>query len=101
MPPKKAVVAVERAGAPPVPAGRLPPWLQIVLVLIISFTASTGLYTVGSIFTRYELSSVSRSVNETWEVLLFPAWRIVELAVGWFARYDGKKHNLIAYNIDL
>jgi len=82
MPPKKA------DALPGASRTRLPHTLQFFLVVILSFSASAGLYSVGSIFTKYELSTISRSVKETWEVLLFPAWRIVELAVGWYAHYD-------------
>ncbi|TID24495.1 hypothetical protein E2P81_ATG02800 [Venturia nashicola] len=84
MPPKHG----NRPGADRVGASKLPQPLQYILVVILSFTASLALYSACAIFTKFELSTVSRRVNDPLEALIFPAWRIIELAVGWFARYD-------------
>lgn len=90
MPPKKAAIAVGRPGADRSATTHLPRPLQFILIIILSFTATLGLYSVCSIFTKFELSGVSRSINDPFEALIFPAWRIIELGVGWYARYDGE-----------
>ena len=38
----------------------------------------------------YELGSVSRSRNEPWQVAAYLGWKVAELAVGWYGKYDGK-----------
>lgn len=90
MPPKEAAILVKRPGADRSGTSKLPQPLQYILVVILSFTASLGLYSACAIFTKFELSGVSRRVNDPYEALIFPAWRIIELGVGWFARYDGE-----------
>jgi hypothetical protein len=35
-----------------------------------------------------ELAAVSRSLNETWQVLAILGWKVVELGLGWFGDYD-------------
>ncbi|KAF2403673.1 hypothetical protein EJ06DRAFT_450500, partial [Trichodelitschia bisporula] len=65
-----------------------PSALRFVLAVILSFGTSYALYTFGAPYTAGELSAVSRRVVELEEVLAFPAWRIVELGVGWLAGYD-------------
>ncbi|KAE9974827.1 hypothetical protein BLS_002879, partial [Venturia inaequalis] len=88
MPPKEAAISVKRPGADRSGTSKLPQPLQYMLVVILSFTTSLGLYSACAIFTKFELSGVSRSVNDPFEALIFPAWRIIELGIAWFARYD-------------
>lgn len=90
MPPKEAALSVKRPGADRSGTSKLPRPLQFLLVVILSFTATLGLYSACNIFTKFELSGVSRRVNDPLEALIFPAWRIIELGVGWYARYDGE-----------
>jgi len=81
--------AHELPQAPRVATSRLPSMLQFPLVVLISFSASFILFSAGSQVTNFELSKVSRSVNDVGGVLAVPARRMVELAVGWYMRYDG------------
>jgi len=68
---------------------KLPSSVQLLLVTIISFSTSFVLLSVGSPFTKYELSTVSKKPNDLSDVLLFPLLRVAELSLGWFAGFDG------------
>ena len=90
MPPKEAAIAVARPGADRKATSHIPRPLQFVLVVILSFTTTLGLYSAFGPFTKYELAGVSRKISDPVEALIITAWRIVELGVGWYARYDGE-----------
>jgi hypothetical protein len=84
----------------PAVASKLPTPLQFPLVILLSFSTSFVLFSAASAFTGLELASVSSRIENPWEVLIFPAWRIVELAVGWFMRFDGmRKHKHFAFEV--
>jgi hypothetical protein len=71
-------------------ASGLPTALQFPLVILLSFSTSYFLCSAASAFTGLELSTVSARVEDPIVILAFPAWRIFELAVGWYMRFDGK-----------
>ena len=94
MAPRKASAignAIE-VSTPPPPVIRAPPMLRFPLFVVVSLFSSSLLYTLAAeqLQTGEDLSGVSKSLNEWWEVGALLGWRIVELAIGWFGGYDGK-----------
>src|SRR5436305_613421 len=77
---------------PPQPVIRAPPMLRFPLFVVVSLFSSSPLYTLAAeqLPVGEDLSGVSKSLNKWWEVSALVAWRIVELAIGWFGEYDGK-----------
>jgi hypothetical protein len=71
------------------PTSRIPAFVQVLLVTIISFSTSFVLFSVGNGFTKNELAAVSRQPENFEDLLLFPALRIAELALGWYTGFDG------------
>ena len=91
---KQAVVAiVDSPPATPVlvkePESTFPATLQFPVIVVLSLTLSATLYTVASSFTAGDLSSVSRRLDDWWEVAGLVGWKTAELAVGWWGGYDG------------
>jgi len=75
---------------PILPTSKLPAELRFPLVLALNLSLSALLYSFASEFTAGDLSSVSRSINTWWEIGTLVAFRVVELAVGWWGEYDGE-----------
>ncbi|KAA6407937.1 MAG: hypothetical protein FRX48_08288 [Lasallia pustulata] len=73
----------------PISTTMLPAALRFPLLVLFSLTLSSIFYTLSSAFTAGDLSSVSRSLNEWWEVAGLVAWKTTELAIGWWGEYDG------------
>lgn len=69
---------------------RLPVWLAFPLTVIIRFGLSAGLYGFVPEFAGYELATVSRSLNEPWQIGSFLAWRAAEIGIAFFAGLDCK-----------
>ena len=70
----------------------LPRSVQFPLLVTLNFTFIYFLYLLGAEFTHYELSAVSkqtRSDGDLMRVVAVLAWRIAEMALGWFGGYDG------------
>ena len=86
---RPAAPAAPAAPARPVEAAKLPPPLRFPLLVIINLSLSAFLYSLASEVTGYELAPVSRSLNESWQVLALVGWKVVELAVGWYGNFDG------------
>lgn len=81
--------------APQIPAvlvnqrkSSLPSLLRFPLVAILSFSISSLGYSFINEFTRGELATVMRTLDTTREVNIMTAWRLAELALGWFANFD-------------
>lgn len=70
-------------------ASKLPSFMQFPLIILLSFSFTFTLYTFASEFTGYELSSLSREVQSDLQVFAAIGWRITEMAVGWYAGFDG------------
>lgn len=73
----------------PISISMLPAALRFPLVVVFSLTLSSVFYSLSSAFTAGDLSSVSRSLNEWWEVAGLVGWKATELAIGWWGQYDG------------
>lgn len=83
----------EFPGAPsaPVRSSKLPRILRFPLLVTLSLTLSSLLYSFSSqlLKTEGELASVSRRLDQWWEVGALLGWRTFELALGWWGGYDG------------
>lgn len=94
MAPRKEIARSEPAiitngvAPPPIRASRLPRHLRFPLLVIISLSLSVAALSIVADGLGYELGSVSRSRNEPWQVAAYLGWKIAELAVGWYGKYD-------------
>lgn len=73
---------------PPIRASRLPRHLRFPLFVIISLSLNVAALSIVADGLGYELGSVSRSRNEPWQVAAYLGWKVAELAVGWYGKYD-------------
>lgn len=94
MAPRKEIARSEPAvitngvAPPPIRASRLPRHLRFPLLIIISLSLNVAALSIVADGLGYELGSVSRSRNETWQVAAYLGWKVAELAVGWYGKYD-------------
>ena len=72
------------------PTSIIPAHLRFPLLVLISLTSSSVLYSLASEFTAGDLSSVSNSLNEWWKIAGLLVWKAAQLAVGWWGNYDGE-----------
>jgi hypothetical protein len=85
------VTAVPVAQSPAlVSTSKLPSSLRFPLVVISNLALSAFFYAISSEFAAGDLSSVSRSINEWWEIGGLLLAKTAELAVGWWGQYDGR-----------
>jgi hypothetical protein len=68
-------VAVVHQGDTPLRASKLPRPIQFPLVVILSLSSSALLYSFTADYTAGELATISRSLNERWEVGALVGWR--------------------------
>lgn len=66
----------------------LPAVLRFPLVAILSFSISSLGYSFINEFTNGELATIMRTLDTSREVGIMAAWRLAELALGWFANFD-------------
>lgn len=83
-----ALAKPESAAAPAERRSTLPPVLQFPLVAILSFSISSLGYSFINEFTQGELATVMRTLETPRELGIMTAWRLTELALGWFANFD-------------
>lgn len=69
-------------------SSRLPPAFRFPLLVLLSLTLSSLSYTLAARYTAEELASVSRKLDQWWEVAALVGWRIFQLGLGWFGDYD-------------
>ncbi|KAH9898847.1 hypothetical protein F4778DRAFT_171749 [Xylariomycetidae sp. FL2044] len=79
------------------PPSRLPKQIQFPLVVILCLSLSAIGYSLTWPYTKGVLAAHARVLDSWTEVGLITAWRIFELALGWFGNYDG--YDLTALNI--
>lgn len=82
-----AVVPVDFT-QPPIAASRLPAPFAFVLLTLISLSLHTIAFEFGGPISDYELSGVSRTLNEDWQPAAFLGFKVLELLVGWLWRFD-------------
>ena len=71
---------------------KLPSQLRFPLVVITNLALSALLYSLISDFAAGDLSSVSRSLNEWWQVAGLILAKTLEIALGWYGQYDSTCH---------
>lgn len=89
---KAAVAAAQAAG----PASKIPTPLRFPLLVLLSLTLSSLLYSFTAEYVAADLAGVSSTLDQ-WEMGGLVAWRIIELGIGWFGGYDG--YDLAALSI--
>lgn len=67
---------------------RVPGWIGFPLAVIISFASSAGLYSYVPEIAGYELATVSRSLNEPWQIGGLLLWKLAEISIAWFFGLD-------------
>jgi len=72
------------------PTSKIPAPLRFPLLVLISLTSSSLLYSLASEYTAGDLSSVSKSLNGWWEITGLLGWKATQLAVGWWGGYDSQ-----------
>ncbi|CAN8097245.1 unnamed protein product [Discula destructiva] len=66
----------------------LPSVLKFPLVAILSMSVSSLGYSFINEFTWGELATIMRPLDTSRDVSVMTAWRVAELAIGWFANFD-------------
>ena len=69
---------------------RIPAVLTFPLVVVMAASVLVLANTVLVEFTGPKLFPVSRSLREDWQTGVVTGWKVLELAVGWFAGFDGE-----------
>jgi hypothetical protein len=82
-----AVVPIDHA-QPPLRASRLPSGAGFVLLTLISLSLHTLAFEFAGPISGYELSGVSRTLNQDWQPAAFLAFKVLELLLGWSMRFD-------------
>ena len=97
MAPRKTLASGVKAGPvavavsqPLISNRKVPALLRFPLLVLLNLSLSALFYSLASGVTAGDLSTVSRSINDWWEVAGLLAWKASELAAGWWGQYDGK-----------
>ena len=80
---------------------RLPSWFSFPVSLVLSLGLSAGLYSFVPDVAGYELATVSRSLNEPWQIGGLLAWKMAEIAIAWSAGLDCKDKNFKCASVTL
>ena len=76
--------------AAPVPASKVSPQFRFPALIALSIILSSALYTAVSPFTKGDLATVSGHREQWYEITGLLAWKVAELAVGWWGGYDSE-----------
>ncbi|KAI6710969.1 hypothetical protein PZA11_002273 [Diplocarpon coronariae] len=68
---------------------KIPTFLHFPLLVVLSLTLSSLLYSFAAGFTSGDLAKVSRTLDHWEQVCALVGWRTLELALGWYGNYDG------------
>ena len=74
--------------ASPASNSKLPPQVRFPLLVVLSLTISSLLYSLVSPFTSGDLATVSRSRDNWWEIAALLGWKGTQLAIGWYGGFD-------------
>ena len=64
--------------------------LRYLILVLSSFALSVAARTFSSYFVEGDLASVTRTIDDWPQISGFLGGRAVELALGWWGRYDGR-----------
>ncbi len=87
------MTASYNAIADPVRKSQLPAALRFPLVVILSFTLSSVLFSIVAEITAGDLAAISKHTESWAEITGLLGWKVVLLAVCWFGGFDGVYHN--------
>lgn len=87
--PKTVTIVPPTISAEAITSSKTPSYLKFPLVVIISFSLSAFAHNIFHAITGDRLNVVSPDGNPQWQLYATVAWRVTELAVGWFGGYDG------------
>ena len=76
----------------PLPTNDLPAFLRFPLCLLLNLSMSALFYSLAAEFQAGDLSSASKSLNEWWQVGGLVFCKALEIAMGWWGRFDGTNH---------
>lgn len=68
-------IAIVQQGDAVIRPSKIPRLLQFPLVALLSLTLSSLLYSITSEYTAADIASVSRSLDQWWEVVALLLWR--------------------------
>jgi hypothetical protein len=68
---------------------KLPPSVRFPLLVVLSLSLSSFLYSLAAPVIESDLASVSRRLEGWAEVLALFGWKTFELGLGWWGGYDG------------
>jgi hypothetical protein len=88
-PPSSSVAATYNAVADPVRKSQIPAALRFPLVVILSFTLSSVLFSIVAEVTAGDLAAISKHTESWVEIMGLLGWKVVQLAVCWFRGFDG------------
>ncbi|KAH6654356.1 hypothetical protein BKA67DRAFT_535680 [Truncatella angustata] len=91
------VAAFEEAKRNVTQKSKIPKAIQFPLVVILSLAVSSVGYSITYPYTKAAIAVHARSLEHWSEYGTLMAWRIFELALGWFGDYDG--YDLAALNL--
>lgn len=74
--------------ASPASNSKLSAQVRFPLLVVLSLTISSLLYSLVSPFTSGDLATVSRSRDNWWEIVGLLGWKVTQLAVGWYGGFD-------------
>ncbi|KAH8664983.1 hypothetical protein BGZ60DRAFT_378917 [Tricladium varicosporioides] len=75
----------------PLPPSKLPPALRFPLVVVLSLSISSLLYSLSAVYlgSENDLAKVSRKLDNWSDVASLVGWKMFELTLGWYGNYDG------------
>lgn len=92
-PPSSPVAATHDAVGVPVRQSQLLPGLRFPLVVILSFTLSSVLFSIVAEVTAGDLAAISKHTESWVEISGLLGWKVVQLAVCWFGGFDGMRND--------
>lgn len=88
-PPSSPITAAYQAIADPVRRSQIPSALQFPLIVVLSFSFSSLLFSIVAETTAGDLAAISKHTESWLEITGLLAWKALQLAVCWFGGFDG------------
>ena len=97
-PPASPALSFAPVRSMPLPRSQIPVSLQFPLVVVLSFSLSTLLYSLIAEIGTGELASISKHLESWLDAAGLLGWKAVLLAVCWFGGFDGTKFNHLTHH---